>query len=288
MNCPVNLKQALTSFERLQASSDTPKRDVELLLLHVLQKERSYLYSHADIQLEVQQYALFQALLQRRLQGEPIAYIVGSTDFWTVQLQVSPATLIPRPETELLVEWALTELPQHSIRLADLGTGTGAIALALANERPDWSICATELQPQALQCARDNAERLGLQQVEFLSGSWCEPLSGSFDVIISNPPYIDPQHACLQEGDVRFEPLSALVAEAQGMADIITIVEQARHYLRPGGWLVFEHGYDQAQPVQQVLTHWQYHDVFTQRDYNGQDRMTGARYGTSTASTLKG
>lgn len=276
----MRVDQALVLSERLAGLTETPRLDVELLLCHVLQKPRSYLYTWPEKRLSAEQQQAFLSLLARRESGEPVAHLTGERGFWTLALEVNASTLIPRPETELLVEWALQHLPEAGVRMADLGTGTGAIALALASERPDWQIQATELQVSAVELARRNARRLGLDQVEVLQGSWCEPLSGHYDLLISNPPYIDPQHPCLIEGDLRYEPRSALVAPLQGMADILTLIAQAPDYLKPDGWLVFEHGYDQGQAVQQALLGAGFSQCFTWQDLNGKDRITGGRYVT--------
>ena len=275
----MRIDQALTLSQSLEASSDSARVDVELLLCHVLGKSRSYLYTWPEVELSEQQVSLFQQLLTRRQAGEPIAHLTGTRGFWTLELNVSKETLIPRPETEMLVEWVLQQFQKQEFRLADLGTGTGAIALALASERPSWLIEATDLMPGAVELAKRNAKQLGLQQVKILQGSWCEPLTGHYDLLISNPPYIDPMHPCLQEGDLRYEPITALIAEQQGLQDILTIIAQSKAYLKEDGWLVFEHGYDQGQAVREALQQAGFEQCFTQQDLNGHDRMSGGCYG---------
>lgn len=213
--------------------SDSARFDAELLLCHVLDKPRSYLFTWPERELTEAQQSAFAALLARREAGEPVAYLIGQREFWGLPLEVSAATLIPRPDTETLVECALELLPEGPYRVADLGTGTGAIALALASERPAWQLVATDRVDAAAALARRNRDRLGLANVEILTGSWCEPLSGHFEMILSNPPYIDPQDPHLSQGDVRFEPRSALVAAESGLADIRLIAEQAPEV--PGG-----------------------------------------------------
>ena len=274
----MRIDQALALSERLKGLSETGRLDCELLLCSLLNKPRSYLYAWPDAELNLLQQQNYSELLERRIAGEPVAHLTGRQWFWTLELEVSPDTLIPRPETELLVEWALQQFSGQPVRIADLGTGTGAIALALASERPDWQVDATELHAGAVLLAQRNLQRLGANNVRILSGSWCSPLTGHYDLILSNPPYIDPQHACLTQGDVRYEPRSALVAEQQGMADIIEIIAQAPHYLVDGGWLVFEHGYDQGEAVRSALISAGFQHSFTQCDLNGHERITGGRY----------
>jgi len=270
----LTVAEALARAPELADVSDSSRLDLELLLCDLLDKPRSWLFTWPDAQLTEAQVARFEQLLARRLQGEPVAHLLGYRDFWTLRLKVSPDTLIPRPDTETLVEQALAHLPAAPARVADLGTGTGAIALALASERPQWQLVATDLHLGAVALARENAAANGLDNVEIVPGSWCEPLQGHFDMIVSNPPYIDPEDPHLQQGDVRFEPLSALTAEDKGMADIRTIAEQARTCLRTGGWLLFEHGYDQGMSVRACLQALGYTQVATVRDLGDNDRVT--------------
>jgi release factor glutamine methyltransferase len=256
---------------------DSPRLDLELLLCHVLGCGRSYLYMHPAQALTPQQTADFDALLQRRLTGEPIAHLTGRRGFWTLELEVSADTLIPRPDTETLVEQALELLPGGAFRVADLGTGSGAIALALASERSQWSLTGCDRVAAAVALAQRNAARLGLGNVSFVHGSWFEPLQGRFAMIVSNPPYIDPEDPHLDAGDVRFEPRSALVAADGGLADIRQIADQARDYLDAGGWLLFEHGFDQAEAVQALLQGLGYREIATLQDLGGRDRVTRGR-----------
>lgn len=217
---------ALLARAQARIHSDSARLDAELLLCHVLARPRSYLFTWPERTLTDAQLEAFETLLARRERGEPVAHLTGRREFWKLELEVSADTLIPRPDTETLVEAALELLPEEPRRVADLGTGTGAIALALASERPAWQLVATEKVAAAAALARRNRDRLGLANVEILQGSWCEPLAGHFDMIVSNPPYIDPQDPHLTQGDVRFEPRSALVAEDAGLADIRLIAEQ--------------------------------------------------------------
>ncbi len=274
----MQIRQALALSERLQRVSDSPRLDVELLLCHLLQQPRSYLFTWPERTLDPAQEARFLTLLARREQGEPIAHILGYRHFWTLELEVSPATLIPRPDTETLVELALSILADGPYRVADLGTGTGAIALALASERPGWEVIGCDRIVAAAALAERNRARLGIENARFLVSDWCQALTGMFDLILSNPPYIDARDPHLQQGDVRFEPRSALVAADAGLADIRQIAQQARARLKPGGWLLFEHGYDQGAAVRQLLRHLGYDEVTTNQDLGARDRVTSGRW----------
>ena len=254
--------------------------DAELLLLHVVQQPRSWLFTHADDLLQMDVQRAYDALLGRRETGEPVAYITGRRGFWTLDLEVTPATLIPRPETELLVELALQRLPpDFSGSVADLGTGSGAIALALARERPQAQVIATDTSVAALEVARRNAQRHAIGNVSFTHGDWLAPLAGQrFGLIVSNPPYIeaaDPHLAC---GDLRFEPVSALASGNDGLEDIRRIVGGARSHLDPGGWLLFEHGWNQGDAARALLRDGGYAEVFTAQDLEQRDRASGGRH----------
>jgi release factor glutamine methyltransferase len=215
-------------------------------------------------------------LMQRRLAGEPVAYLLGHRGFWTLDLAVSPATLIPRPETELLVELALARLPvDTALAVADLGTGSGAIALALASERPQVDVTATDLSAAALDMARGNAARNGLARVRFVQGAWFAPLQGMrFDLIASNPPYIASNDPHLQQGDLRHEPATALASGIDGLDDIRLIVADAGAHLLPGGWLLIEHGWDQGAEIRALFEHAGFEQVHTERDLEQRDRVT--------------
>lgn len=254
--------------------------EAEVLLSHVLSKPRSWLIAHAGDALEDAQVRAYDALVQRRRQGEPVAYITGHRGFWSLDLQVTPATLIPRPETELLVELALERLPKgQRARVADLGTGSGAIALAIARERPDAQVTATDASAEALAVAQRNAAAHRIANVGFAHGDWLSPLAGQrFNVIVSNPPYIEAGDPHLAQGDLRFEPASALASGADGLDDIRRIVTQSRQHLLPGGWLLMEHGWNQGPGVREWLGLAGYHDVFTTQDLEQRDRVTGGRW----------
>lgn len=268
----LSIREALALSCRLQ--TDSPRLDVEVLLCHCLAKPRSYLRAWPERLLSLAEYEHFSQYLNRRAAGEPIAYIIGEREFWSLPLAVSPATLIPRPETELLVETALgLSLPADASAL-DLGTGSGAIALALKKERPDWSITATDRLASAVQLAMANSQRLGLP-IELMESNWFSALGRRrFHLIISNPPYIDAADPHLNAGDVRFEPASALVAGECGLEDLFTIIQQAPQFLNPGGWLLLEHGWQQAEAVVATLKAAGFSQVRWQADLAGQPRMS--------------
>ncbi|MBR9866767.1 MAG: peptide chain release factor N(5)-glutamine methyltransferase [Oceanospirillales bacterium] len=275
----MNITEAQACAAQLSSGSDSPAADVELLLCHILECNRTFLFTHREHLLTEQQQAQFEQLIRRRIDGEPVAHLTGSRGFWTLDLEVNATTLIPRPDTECLVEKALELIPASVARVLDLGTGTGAIALALASEQPGWEIVAVDRVAEAVSLAESNRQRIGLDNVTVAEGSWFEPVSGMFDLIVSNPPYIDPEDPHLRQGDVRFEPLSALVAEDKGLADIRHIASEARSFLADGGRLLFEHGYDQANAVQRLLADLGYSDIRSAQDYGGNDRITWGRWG---------
>lgn len=273
----VELRALLADAAR-QLGGDAARLEAELLLAHALGKPRAWLYAHAGDAVDDAAQAAFAALLARRLAGEPVAYLVGARGFWSLELEVTPATLIPRPETELLVELALARLPADAkTRVADLGTGSGAIALAIARERPRADVLATDASAEALAVARRNAQRLGSANVAFAQGDWCNALRGArdFDLIVSNPPYIAAGDPHLGEGDLRFEPATALASGLDGLDAIRTLVRDARAHLHSDGWLLFEHGYDQGAAVRALLAAAGYREVFTARDLEGRERVSG-------------
>ena len=259
----------------LGTTSTTPRLDAEILLAYVLGKPRAYLYTWPEhIPPNPLQQAFF-SLLTRRQSGEPMAYLTGHRAFWSLDLQVSADTLIPRPESELLIRLALPRLASCSQQcIADLGTGSGALALALAQERPDIVIIATDNSAAALRIAKHNAKVLELTNVIFVQVDWCSGLAmNQFDLMVSNPPYIAADSPWLQHGDVRFEPLSALVAGHDGLDAIRRIVAQAIAVLKPGAWLLIEHGFDQGQAVSALLRDRGFTEVSSHRDYQGIDRV---------------
>lgn len=261
------------------ARSRLASGEAEWLLSHVLGKSRSWLYSHGDDGVDAAGAARFDDLLGRRVAGEPVAYLIGRRGFWQFDLNVTPATLIPRPETELLVELALDRLSgDRPWRVVDLGTGSGAIALALAHERPNAQVVATDASAAALDVARGNAEALKLSRVEFRAGSWFDPLRGErFDLIASNPPYIADDDPHLTRGDLRHEPRPALASGADGLDALRVLAAGAVDHLQPGGWLLVEHGWDQAEPVRGLLHAAGLLEVRTARDLGNRDRITVGR-----------
>ena len=251
---PASIRQLLEQAAGL-LPADTARLDAEVLLAHALGKTRSHLHAWPEKLLSAEQQSQFQQLLQARTRGEPVAYLTGQREFWSLPLSLTPATLIPRPETETLVTLALEIIPADSTAvIADLGTGSGAIALAIAHERPRCRLLATDISPAAIATAAANARQLGINNIEFYTGNWCEPLAGrQCDVIVSNPPYIRNTDPHLQSGDVRFEPRSALAAGPEGMDDLKKITRCACHFLKTGGWLLMEHGYDQGKQAIHLL-----------------------------------
>ena len=261
---------------RLTSAIDTPHLDAELLLAHALGIPRTRLKSHPEEPRQPAQVTRYLALVERRAHGEPLAYITGHRDFWTLVLEVDAAVLVPRPETELLVERGLTLCPDATADALDLGTGSGAIALALASERPGWNLTAVDASPRALAVARRNAQRLGLTHVNFLEGSWFTLLGDArFDLIVSNPPYIADGDPALPA--LRFEPLSALTAGHDGLADLRAIIRSAPGHLKPGGALALEHGYTQAPAVAAELVAQGFHSVVSHPDLAGHPRVTEGR-----------
>jgi release factor glutamine methyltransferase len=320
----MNIKAILAdSTNRL--SGDEAAFEAQLLLQHVLNVNRAWLISHADDALEPNSHAVFEALIQRRINGEPIAYILGYREFYGLKLKVTPDTLIPRQDTETLVEAALAKMPQHDttsaksfrrlkvasygdtgsessgvenldqkildsdfcrndgIRVLDLGTGTGAIALAIAKNRPHAQVTAVDFSEKALAVACQNAKDLNILNCQFLQSDWLSALklngqNKHFDVIVSNPPYIEQDDAHLSQGDLRFEPLSALASGKDGFDDIRTIISQAKHHLKLSGWLMLEHGYNQAQQVANLLAQSGFDNISHVRDLAGIERVSYGQF----------
>ncbi|NVJ50004.1 MAG: peptide chain release factor N(5)-glutamine methyltransferase [Gammaproteobacteria bacterium] len=256
--------------------ADCAVLDAEIIIAHGLGKTRSWLKAFADETLTSQQLAELHALLERRVQGEPVAYILGEWEFYSLPLSVTPATLIPRPETEALVDFALATLaPLTAPKILDLGTGSGAIALALKSQRADAAVTAFDVSEEALAVAKQNAADLNLN-VEFACSDWFSALSHDqrFDLIISNPPYVAEDDPHMQQGDLRYEPITALTAGADEYADLKTIIERAKAFLNPAAWVMVEHGYYQGETVRQYFTEQGYQAVSTQLDLAGQPRFS--------------
>jgi release factor glutamine methyltransferase len=264
----------------LATTSDSARLDAELLIAHVLDIPRSRFITEPERELDQQQLDNIQAIITRRAAGEPVAYILGHKHFWDLELKVSPAVLIPRPDTELLVETALTLYPaEASINVLDLGTGSGAIALAIAKAHPHWHVCAIDESQAALAVAMENAEHYQLHNVTLLQSHWFENLvkDKRYDLILSNPPYIADTDPHLQQGDVRFEPQQALVAGEDGLDAIRFLVTESKLHLLPGGWLLLEHGYDQGEHVRQLFIEHGYREVQQRKDLGGHVRVTLGR-----------
>ena len=262
--------------EKLADVSDSPRLDAEVLLCHVLQKDRSYLITWPEKHIDHTSEETFNQYVTLRSQGHPIAHITGQREFWSLPLDVSKDTLIPRPDTELLVEQVLMHFPQNEdVRLADLGTGSGAIALAIAKEKPGWTVLAVDNAEAALRIAKNNATKLSINNTEFRLGHWCQALDHQpLDIIVSNPPYIADSDDHLQQGDVQFEPRSALVSADNGLQDLKEIAACSQQHLKPGGMLLVEHGYDQKQSVWDIFTHNHYREMQQIDDLSGNPRVT--------------
>ncbi len=267
------LEQAAARFVSL---SKTPRLDAELLLCHVLKKNRTYLFAYPEKTLSPGEYQQWQDLLAQRCLQIPVAYLLGEKSFWDLDLMVNEHTLIPRPETELLVELALASCrgEWRSPSCLDLGTGSGAIALAIAKEKPDWKISAVDFSYAALEVAKINAEKNNIHNVDFFQSDWFSEVRGKFDIIVSNPPYLDGSDPYLLTEEIRHEPRSALVADKNGLADIEKIMADARHYLKPEGMLLFEHGCEQGGAVRELFSLYGYKFVKTLTDLAGLERVT--------------
>lgn len=271
------ISQVLTIAQaQLALTSDSPKIDSQYLLAHVLQKPLSYFIAFDDQEVSDEIQKNFSKLITRRLHGEPIAYLIGKQGFWNLLLTTNNATLIPRPETESLVEAVLHLDDKQPKKILDLGVGTGAIVLALAHEKPHWQLFGSDVSSAALAVAKQNSETLDLKNVEFKQGSWCEPWQANidfFDVVVSNPPYIREDDPHLMQGDVRFEPRLALTAGADGLDAIRVIVKDARALLKKKGWLLVEHGFDQGQLVRDIFMQNGFINIETLKDLSGYDRV---------------
>ncbi|OSM99643.1 MULTISPECIES: peptide chain release factor N(5)-glutamine methyltransferase [Lonsdalea] len=265
------LQQAIA---RLQ-DSDSPRRDAEILLGFATGKARTFIMAFGETMLSEAEQRQLSQLLERRVAGEPVAYLTGQKEFWSLQLTVSPATLIPRPDTECLVEHALSYLPAEPADILDLGTGTGAIALAIASERPDCRVQGVDIQLEAVTLAKENAQRLGISNAYFTQGSWFSRVEGQrFILIVSNPPYIDAEDIHLSQGDVRFEPSGALISGEEGLADLRVIITESPQYLLPGGGLLLEHGWQQGAAVRSMLEQRGFIRVKTHKDYGSNERVS--------------
>lgn len=264
------------AYHLLANASETAELDAEVLLCHCLSKNRSFLRAWPEFRLNTDQFRMFSTLIAQRKHGLPIAYLIGEREFWSRSFKIDSNVLIPRPDTELLIELGLNLLPANRpCKLLDLGTGSGIIAITLAAERPFAEAWATDLSQKALDIAIENAKRLQINNLHFVQSNWFDAINQQhFDLIVSNPPYIAEDDPHLQQGDIRFEPKTALISAEQGLADIKIIAEQSRRYLTQGGWLLVEHGYDQQASVQAIFNELDYRQVHTHSDLSGNPRVT--------------
>ena len=270
---------AATQLKTQGIDAETAKLEAQLLLQHALNVSRAWLIAHEIDALEANIDVVFETLLNRRLNGEPIAYILGTREFYGLNLKVTADTLIPRPDTETLVEAALAKIShQEKSQILDLGTGTGAIALAIAKHRPQAHITAVDTSENALKISQENAQNLHISNVQFILSNWFDALKNQrFDVIVSNPPYIEANDMHLKQGDLRFEPISALASGEDGLDAIRAIISQAPQHLNPHGWLMLEHGYNQASKVAALLEQAGFSDISNAKDLSGIDRVTIGR-----------
>lgn len=278
---PLNIAEALRWACETLRDSDSPRQDAQVLLCHVLEASRTTLIAWPERLLTQPQEDSFRALVQKRANGQPVAYLIGKREFWSLELQVSEDTLIPRPDTETLVDVALELLtPKQKPSVADLGTGSGAIALALCSERPDAEVIATDQSPEALDVAKVNAAALHLNQLQFSAGSWFDALPNEqrYDLIVSNPPYIRTQDPHLEQGDVRFEPRTALTSGDSGLDDLRHLIALAPEHLKDGGWLALEHGYDQAETVCDLMRRAGYTQVANRLDLGENPRVSFGQF----------
>lgn len=275
LKSPVTIRELLRSAEQLVS-----RIDARFLLQSVLNVEAAFLIAHADLLLGAEQIRRFQQLLARRIEGEPVAYLTGEKGFYDLVFEVTPDVLVPRPETELLVEIALSKIPLgQQCNILDLGTGSGAIAVTIAKHRPDAQVTAVDISSAALVVARKNAEKYAIKNIAFVEADWFSGFSSEkFAVIVANPPYITLGDPHLEEDGLRFEPFIALTAQENGLECICKIIIQAPDYLENAGWLMLEHGYDQASVCQELLDRTDFLSIFTQSDLAGIDRVTGGQY----------
>lgn len=266
--------------DKLKDCSDSAALDAELLLCHILKKERCYLRAWPEKELDPLQIKAFQTLLTKRQQGQPIAYLIGVREFWSRDFYVTPDVLIPRPDTETLIEICLDLIkPNDTLKLIDLGTGSGIIAVTLAAERPQLQVSAVDISLAALKIAQKNAQYHHTPNINFIQSNWFNtiPIQG-FDFIISNPPYIAKEDPHLSQGDLRFEPDNALSATQNGLADIISICQQSQAYLNTNAYLMIEHGYHQQEAVHHIFSQYHYHNIHCVHDLAGHPRVSYAQY----------
>ena len=276
----MHIRQALQlARQSLAETSPTAELDAQVLLCHVLQCNSAHLIAWPDKQLDDAQQQYFLHLIERRRQGHPVAHLAGQREFWSIDFMVDESTLIPRPETETLIEYVLEKHSQQtSLKLLDMGTGTGVIAIVLAKENPGWQVHACDISSRAIKLAERNMDKHEISNLTLLKSDWFSDIDDTdYDIIISNPPYIDADDPHLSQGDVRFEPASALISANQGMKDIEHLCSQAESHLKNGGWLIVEHGYNQAEQVVDCFTKNGYSEITQRQDLSGHIRMTAGR-----------
>jgi release factor glutamine methyltransferase len=273
------IKEALDLAVSKLQSSDQARLEAEVLLAYVLDKQRSHLHAWPEAELSEEQTLRFGELVEQRAEGLPVAYLTGRREFWSLEFEVTADTLIPRPETELLVEQALALLPANeNLQIADLGTGSGAIAISLAQERKQWTLCAVDRSFTCAHIAQRNANRLGVRNVSFVNASWCDALAdASIDAVISNPPYVAERDPHLRQSDVRYEPVSALVSGKDGLDDIRILLAEAPRILKNGGWVLLEHAADQSETIRNLLNTKYFINITTLRDLAGLERVSCAQ-----------
>lgn len=271
----MNIQEALKDAEEtLSSCSDSARLDAELLLCRTLECKRTFLYAHSKDNLSPNQEQAFKEWIAIRKQSIPVAYLLGEKEFWSLNLKLSTKTLIPRPATESIIEHILElSLPENAT-VCDLGTGSGAIALSLAKERPHWHITATDIQANALALAQNNAQNYGFQNIDFLWSNWFEKLpKKKFNLIVSNPPYIDAKDPHLQQGDVQYEPKKSLISADEGYADLVLLIQAAKRHLEPNGILILEHGYQQQEKLLNILAYEGFNDIQGLKDHEGLNRF---------------
>jgi release factor glutamine methyltransferase len=271
----MQIAQILQLYPLQLIESSSPRLDVEILLMHALGKNRFFIYAWGEYELKPFEITKFKELFKERLRGKPIAYLIGKREFWSMPFLVNEHTLIPRPETELLVEVALNYLPKNGV-VFDMGTGSGCIALAIKKERPDCRVIGIDKSLNSLNIAKQNAQHLNLE-IEWIESDWFSKVEIKADIIVSNPPYIAINDRHLMQGDVRFEPQSALVSGKDGLDDLIYLIDKSRNFLNPKGWLFLEHGFDQGFVINSLLKTACYTKIKTHQDSNGQDRVSGGQ-----------
>ncbi|QCO70740.1 peptide chain release factor N(5)-glutamine methyltransferase [Buchnera aphidicola] len=275
----MNIKKWLKKSIKRLSFVDNPKYEAEFLLGYVSKCTRSFIISSDDIELTQKQYEYLNYLIYRRSLGEPIAYIIKEKEFWSLSLCVSYDTLIPRPDTEILVEQVLSKIKSNSVLILDLGTGCGAISLALASTCSDWNIIGIDKSEKALTIARINADKLNIKNVTFFCSNWFSNINHKFNIIVSNPPYISKKEIIFFKKDIFFEPFDALISGNNGLSDIKNIVKNAKNYLFHGGWLLIEHGWKQKLQVQYLFRKYNFVEIESYKDYGGNDRVTiGKKY----------